>query len=209
MSFPAASAALIALIIGATFMKLGRAPAINVIFIFVFLFLHAFSVQNYIKIPTYASICEKIFHKNAKNLHKYLHISKKSSNFAADLNKVQYILSNKIVHKTKYSYCYMRDIYQYSTPEIIQILGQRERTYRIRLGLTQKELAERAGISVPTLQAFENGINKDISFSTLLRILRGIGQLEGADTLLAEIPESPYTMRESGEQRQRVRHKKR
>ena len=103
----------------------------------------------------------------------------------------------------------MRDVYQYSTPEIIQILGKRERTYRIRLGLTQKELAERAGISVPTLQAFENGINKDISFSTLLRILRGIGQLEGADTLLAEIPGSPYTMRESGEQRQRVRHKKR
>ena len=78
----------------------------------------------------------------------------------------------------------MRDIYQYSTPEIIQILGQRER------------------------QAFENGTNKDISFSTLLRILRSINQLEGADTLLAEIPESPYLMRDNGEQRQRVRHKK-
>ena len=102
----------------------------------------------------------------------------------------------------------MRDVYQYSTPEIIQMLGQRERTYRIRLGLTQKELAERAGISVPTLQAFENGTNKDISFSTLLGILRSIGQLEGTNALLAEIPESPYTMRESGEQRQRVRHKK-
>lgn len=102
----------------------------------------------------------------------------------------------------------MIDVYQYSTAEIIRVLGQRERTYRIRLGLTQKELAERAGISVPTLQAFENGTNKDISFSTLLRILRSIGQLEGADTLLAEIPESPYTKRESGEQRKRVRHKK-
>lgn len=102
----------------------------------------------------------------------------------------------------------MRDVYQYSTPEIILILGQRERSYRIRLGLTQKELAERAGISVPTLQAFENGTNKDISFSTLLRILRSIGQLEGADKLLEEIPESPYTMLHSGEQRQRVKHKK-
>ena len=102
----------------------------------------------------------------------------------------------------------MRDVYQYSTPEIIRILGQRERSYRIRLGLTQKELAERAGISAPTLQAFENGTNKDISFSTLLRILRSIGQLEGADKLLEEIPESPYTMLHSGEQRQRVKHKK-
>ena len=102
----------------------------------------------------------------------------------------------------------MRDIYQYSTPEIIQILGQRERTYRIRLGLTQKELAERAGISVPTLQAFENGTNKDISFSTLLRILRGIGQLEGVNTLLAEIAESPYDLRGSKEQVKRVRHRR-
>ena len=102
----------------------------------------------------------------------------------------------------------MRDIYQYSTPEIIQILGQRERAYRILLGLTQKELAERAGISVPTLQAFENGTNKDISFSSLLRILRSINQLEGADAILPDIPESPYLRRESGEQRQRVRHKK-
>ena len=76
------------------------------------------------------------------------------------------------------------------------------------MGLTQKELAERAGISVPTLQAFENGTNKDISFSTLLRILRSISQLDGADAILKEIPESPYLMHESGEQRQRVRHKK-
>ena len=44
----------------------------------------------------------------------------------------------------------MNDVYQYSTTEIIRILGQRARAYRIRLGLTQKELAERAGVSVPT-----------------------------------------------------------
>ena len=101
----------------------------------------------------------------------------------------------------------MRDIYQYSSTEIIQILGQRERTYRIRLGLTQKELAERAGISVPTLQAFEKGICRDITLSTLLRILRSINQLEGADTILKEIPESPYTRHTNGKQIQRVRHK--
>lgn len=102
----------------------------------------------------------------------------------------------------------MRDIYQYSAPEIIQILGQRERTYRIRLRLTQKELAERAGVSIPTLQAFETGQSKDISFGTLLRLLRGLGQLDGVNTLLAEIAESPYDLRGSQEQVKRVRHKK-
>jgi len=102
----------------------------------------------------------------------------------------------------------MRDIYQYSTTEIIRIIGQRARTYRIRLGLTQRELAERAGVSVPTLQIFETGQSKDISFSTLLRILRGIGQLDGVDTLLAEVAESPYETRDSQEQVKRVRHRK-
>ena len=51
----------------------------------------------------------------------------------------------------------MEDIYHYSSTEIIRILGQREKTYRILLRMTQKELAERVGISVPTLQAFESG----------------------------------------------------
>lgn len=102
----------------------------------------------------------------------------------------------------------MKDVYQYSTTEIIRILGQRTRAYRIRLGLTQKELAERAGVSVPTLQAFEAGQSKDISFSTMLRLLRGLGQLDGANTLLAEIAESPYDLRGSQEQVKRVRHRK-
>lgn len=100
----------------------------------------------------------------------------------------------------------MIDAYQYSTTEIIRILGQRTRAYRIRLGLTQKELAERAGVSVPTLQVFEKGQSNDISFSTLLRLLRGIGQLDGVNTLLAEIAESPYELREKANPVKRVRH---
>ena len=33
---------------------------------------------------------------------KYLHISKKNSNFAANLNKVRFVLFVKIADKTKY-----------------------------------------------------------------------------------------------------------
>lgn len=102
----------------------------------------------------------------------------------------------------------MRDVYQYSTTELIRILGQRARAYRIRLGLTQRELAERAGVSVPTLQAFETGQSNDLSFSTLLRLLRGMGQLESVDTLLAEIAESPYELRNQTKPVKRVRHSK-
>lgn len=102
----------------------------------------------------------------------------------------------------------MAAIHNYSTTEIIRMLGQRTRQYRIRLGLTQKELAERAEISVPTLQSFEKGQSRDIALSTLLRLLRSMGQLEGVDHLLSDILESPYMLRSDGEQVKRVRHSK-
>ncbi|MBR1923026.1 MAG: helix-turn-helix transcriptional regulator [Paludibacteraceae bacterium] len=102
----------------------------------------------------------------------------------------------------------MTDIYNYSTTEIVRMLGQRVRKYRILSGLTQKELAQRADVSVPTLQAFEKGQNKDISFSTLLRLLRGLGQLDRVEDILSDLWESPYMLRSDGEQVKRVRHSK-
>ena len=101
----------------------------------------------------------------------------------------------------------MVDIYQYSTTEIIHILGSRVRMYRIRIGLTQKELSERAGISIPTLQAFEGGNNNDMSLTTLLRILRVLGQLDGVNSLLPNIPDSPYNLRDGETPIKRIRHK--
>lgn len=41
--------------------------------------------------------------KIAKKLLKHLLISKKSSNFVADLDKVYFVLFGKYEHKTKYS----------------------------------------------------------------------------------------------------------
>ena len=87
----------------------------------------------------------------------------------------------------------MRDVYIYTTQEIIAMLGSRFRAYRRQLGLTQKAVAEKAGLSVMTVQKFETGTSLDISLTTIMRLLRVIGQLENIETLLPEIPESPYT----------------
>lgn len=97
-------------------------------------------------------------------------------------------------------------IYAYSTPEIISKLGESFRTYRIALDLTLSDVAEQSGLSLMTIQRFENGINKDITMSTLIRLLRTINRLEDIESILPPIQESPY-FQFSAKPIKRVRHK--
>lgn len=86
----------------------------------------------------------------------------------------------------------MANIYSYTAPEIITRLGERYKKYRLLLGMTQKEVAEKAGLSVMTVQKFESGTSRDVSLTTVIRLWRVIGQLENLEELLPEIPDSPY-----------------
>ncbi len=79
-----------------------------------------------------------------------------------------------------------------ATPDVIRNLGMRFRDYRLRLRMTRKEVSEAASIGMTTLYRFESGNMTDISFSTLLRLLKTIGLGENWDALLPELPESPY-----------------
>jgi len=86
----------------------------------------------------------------------------------------------------------MTNIYSYTAPEIITRLGERYKKYRLLLGMTQKEVAEKAGLSVMTVQKFESGTSRDVSLTTVIRLWRVIGQLDNLEELLPEIPDSPY-----------------
>jgi len=100
----------------------------------------------------------------------------------------------------------MDNIYSYSSPEIIAKLGEQFRIYRIALGLTLSDVAEQSGLSLMTIQRFENGTNKDVSLSTLICLLRAIHRLEDMQSILPPIPESPYFPNVS-QPVKRVRHK--
>ena len=100
----------------------------------------------------------------------------------------------------------MGDIYAYSTPEIVSKMGEQFRMYRIALGMTLSDVAEQSGLSLMTVQRFENGVNKDISMSTLIRLLRSIHRLDDLQLILPPIPESPY-FSPSTKPIKRVRHK--
>lgn len=102
----------------------------------------------------------------------------------------------------------MVDFYEYSTPELVRLLGERFKEYRIRSNLTQKEFSEQSGIGLTTIHKFENGTAGNISLSTFIVLLKVVGQINEIDNVLPELPESPYQMRREDRKAQRVRHTK-
>lgn len=100
----------------------------------------------------------------------------------------------------------MADLYEYSTPELVRLLGARFKEYRMRCNLTQKEVAELSGIGLTTIHKFESGNAGNISLSTFILLLKVVGQINAMDDVLPELPESPYLMRKSEKKAQRIRH---
>lgn len=102
----------------------------------------------------------------------------------------------------------MKDYTEYSVPELIQMLGSRFKDYRLGAHLTQKDVAELTGLTVPTVQRFENGLSGNISLGTFLLLMKAIGCVNGLDELMPDQPESPYLYNDDKKKVQRVRHKK-
>lgn len=100
----------------------------------------------------------------------------------------------------------MADFYEYSTPELVRLLGSRFKDYRMRCNLTQKEVAEQSGIGLTTIHKFENGTAGNLSLSTFISLLRVVGQVNALDDVLPELPESPYLVRREEKKAQRIRH---
>ena len=100
----------------------------------------------------------------------------------------------------------MTDFYEYSTPELVRLLGSRFKDYRMRCNLTQKEVAEQSGIGLTTIHKFENGTAGNLSLSTFILLLRVVGQVNALDDVLPELPESPYLVRREEKKAQRIRH---
>ena len=100
----------------------------------------------------------------------------------------------------------MADFYEYSTPELVRLLGSRFKEYRMRCNLTQKEVAEQSGIGLTTIHKFENCTAGSLSLSTFILLLRVVGQVNALDDVLPELPESPYLVRREEKKAQRIRH---
>ena len=102
----------------------------------------------------------------------------------------------------------MNDYSEYSAPELVRMLGVRFKDYRLRANMTQKEIAEATGLTIPTIQRFENGLSNNISLGTFLLLLKAVGCINDLDELMPEQPESPYLYKDNKKKAQRVRHRK-
>lgn len=65
-------------------------------------------------------------------------------------------------------------------------LGEGVRAHRLRQGLTQAELAERANVALGALKALEQGRNS--TTRTLAKVLRALGQTEWVNRLSPPAP---------------------
>lgn len=101
----------------------------------------------------------------------------------------------------------MENYSAYSAPEIVRILGARFKDYRMRANLTQKEVSEKAGITIQTIHRFESGLANNITLGNFLMLLKTVGSLRDLDSLMPEQPESPYLLK-NRKKTQRIRHKK-
>ena len=93
-----------------------------------------------------------------------------------------------------------------STEEVLSELGRRMKAARINASVTQKQMAENTGLSLKTISNLENG--KDVSFSTVIDVLRATGYLQSLDVVLPENTVRPSQIVQKGKQRERVRNRK-
>lgn len=88
----------------------------------------------------------------------------------------------------------MKQFEDMSNAELVAMLGERYKDYRIRMGKSQKDVAEFCGVSVFTVSQFENGSAKNITLDSLFRMLRSIGMIKNVDNLLEPLLPSPVIM---------------
>lgn len=72
--------------------------------------------------------------------------------------------------------------------ELITEIGRRYKTYRKALKMSQKEVAEKTGISLFTISAFENGRGQGISLSHFAALLEALDLRGNLSETVPEIP---------------------
>ncbi len=100
------------------------------------------------------------------------------------------------------------DYYEYSIPQLVRMLGARFREYRLQANMTQREVAERTGLSTITVHKFENGTALNVTLPTFLLLLKAVGCIDQLDHILPDMPLNPYLLNAQNKKIQRIRHKR-
>ncbi len=86
--------------------------------------------------------------------------------------------------------------------EVLKELGVRLADYRIRVPLTQAELARKTGLSVHTITNIESG--RSVQMSNLIKVLRALGLQQNLDIIVPKVIDHPTELHKIGRNRQRA-----
>ena len=89
---------------------------------------------------------------------------------------------------------------------IIKEIGTRIRDARVAMPLTRKELSEKSGVSLSTIERIESG--SSISFDNMLSIFRVLHMLSNVDALVPEFEMSPVDIAKGKSKRKRATSQK-
>ena len=100
----------------------------------------------------------------------------------------------------------MKIIFCSSTSEVITEIGRRVKETRLAVPLMQHDLAKLTNLSQRTISSLENG--NDVSFSTIIEVLRALGRLQSLEIMIPEQGIRPSQIAKLGKPRERARQKK-
>lgn len=80
--------------------------------------------------------------------------------------------------------------------DIINLLAQRVKEYRLAARLSQKEMAEQSGMSKATISHFEQGVNQNMTLNNFISLLRVVGMENRMEEILPELPIPPMALKQ-------------
>ena len=92
-----------------------------------------------------------------------------------------------------------------TTQSSINELSKRIKQHRIEIDMTQKELANKSGVSLRCIQMFESG--KDIQLSNFIKILSALELNEKLDLIVPDISKRPSVILSDVAERKRASKK--
>ena len=80
--------------------------------------------------------------------------------------------------------------------DIMLLLAKRIKEYRLAARMSQKEMAEKSGVSLATISHFEQGVNQNMTLNNFISLLRIVGMERRISDLLPELPIPPMALKQ-------------
>ena len=90
----------------------------------------------------------------------------------------------------------MTEISYTTNQDIISLLCQRLKEYRLAARIRQKEMADKSGVSLTTISHLEQGVNRNITLNNFISLLRVVGMEQRLSELLPELPMPPIALKQ-------------